>query len=120
MPVATLTYGTKKVTAPADGSLFWDALESNQDKLDGHTHDGVNTPRIAGTTFAVTAAGWAASGIHYRQTITLPTGFTYDNTRISVRRSTGEQCYPTLEKISSTKFYIYTNDNTLAYDMSYV
>lgn len=120
MGVATLTYGTKKVTAPADGSLFWAAMESNQDKLDGHTHNGANTARIAGETFAVTSGGWSASGIHFRQTITLPTGFSFDDTRISVRRSTGEQCYPTIEKISSTQFYLYTNDNSLAYAVSYI
>lgn len=97
-------------------------MERNLQKLNDHSHNGVNGARIAATTADVSAGAWGSDlgGSRYRQTITLPSGFTFDTVRIEVRRSTGEMCYPTIEKISSTTFYLYTNDNSLAYKLSYI
>jgi len=121
-PINTLSYGYEKPVNPTTGDVFWLALERNIQRMNDHSHNGTDGPRIAATTEAVSAASWGSDlgNGKWRQTITLPTGFTFDNARIEVRRSTGEMVYPTIEKIDSTSFYLYTNDDSLAYVISYL
>lgn len=122
MPIQTLSYGYEKPTNPTTGDVFWLALERNIQKLNDHNHDGTTGAPIAAVTAAVSAAAWGSDlgNGKWRQTITLPGSRTFDATRIEVRRSTGEMAYPTIEKIDSTSFYLYTNDDSLAYVISYV
>jgi hypothetical protein len=65
----------------------------------------------------VLAAGWIAlGGGNYRQVVTLPAAYDYDKVQIGFRiTSTGDMVYPTVERISPTQVYVYTNDNTLDY-----
>lgn len=122
MPLSTLSYGYLKPSNPTFGDQFFPALEDNIQLMNDHTHNGTNGARIAKATSTVSAGSWGSDlgGGAYRQEITLPTGFTFDTVKMEVRRSTGEVTYNTIEKTASTKFYIYTNDNTLAYTIVYV
>jgi hypothetical protein len=113
----TLSYGYKKPDSIDKGDTVFPALETNIQMLNDHTHDGSNSALLATQTVSVSASGWSAVGTSglYRKTVTVPTGLNYDTCDVWVKRSTGERCYPTLERISSTQFYIYTNDSSLAY-----
>lgn len=116
----TLSYGYKKPANPDTGDLWFPALELDIQMLNDHTHNGVDSAPLATSQQSALAANWVAtSGGTYRQLMTMPTGLLYDSSQIWVRRSTGEQAYPTVEKVSSTTFYIYTNDNSLAYTVNY-
>ncbi len=115
----TLSYGFFKPQNPDTGDVWFAAMEDNIQQLNDHDHDGSNSSPLA-TTLATAAAGsWVASGSAgmYRQAVSVPAGMSYDSCDIWVHRSTGEVVYPTLEKISTTQFYIYTNDNSLAYTL---
>lgn len=121
-PITVLDYGYKLPSNPTFGDVFWPAMEENIQKMNDHTHSGVDSAPIAALTANVLSTDWGSDlgNGKYAQLITLPGTRTFDNTRIEVRRSTGEMAYPTIEKASSTTFNIFTNDPTLAYVISYV
>ena len=122
MPVSTLSKGYKLPTSPTYGDEFFPALETDITLMNNHTHDGSDGARIAATTQTVSSGSWGSDlgGGTYRQLITLTSSLQYDSVRIEVRRSTGEMVYQTIERVSASTMYIYTNDNTLSYTISYV
>lgn len=122
MPIEVLSYGYEKPSDPTFGDVFWPALERNIQQLNDHNHNGTNSAPIASVTASISSGSWGADigGGTYRQEITLPAGRTYDTTRLFFKRSTGEMTYPTVERASATSFYIYTNDNSVSYVVSYV
>lgn len=118
----TLSKGFKKPQNPDTGDVWFPAMEGNIQQLNDHNHDGSNSQPLATTSVSATAGAWASApqgGGLFRQTITVPAGMTYDTCDIWVLRSTGERAYPTLERISSTTFFLYTNDNSLAYTLQF-
>ena len=116
----TLTYGLKKPEDDDRGQIVFDALEGNITQLDPHDHDGVTSKLIPSSsivpvTVTIANASWAlvADGI-YKQTITLPTAFAYDTTTFSFHlTSSGHKVELEVEKVSSSQFDVYINDNTL-------
>jgi hypothetical protein len=122
MPITVLSKGYKKPSNPTYGDLWFPAMEDNIQRMNDHTHNGTDGAQIANQTVSASSGSWGSDlgGGSYRQLITTPTGMQYDSTRISVRRSTGEQAYPTLERVSATTFYIYTNNNAITYTLSFV
>lgn len=123
MPITTLSYGYK---LPADGdlgSVFFPAMEDNITRLNSHDHDGTDSALItAGNiskgTVSAASGSWGAAistGV-YRQLLTVPSGFNFDNHTPSARiTSTGHIVYPTFEKVTTTTFYVYTSDNSVGY-----
>lgn len=111
----TLSYGFKKPQNDDTGDVFWPALSANWQLVNDHTHDGVNTPLVAVATQSLLSASWSADlgGGLYRQLVTLAGGRTFDGTSIEIRLSSGHVIFPTIEKVSSTTFYVYVNDNSL-------
>jgi hypothetical protein len=116
----TLPYGYVLPETGDAGTALFEALEDNITRLDGHTHNGTDSPSlpaqsIIGVTQTITSAGWSATGAagHYRQSVTVPAGFDFDNVQISVRTTAGAYIMPTIERISDTQFYIYTTNNTI-------
>lgn len=123
----TLSYGYLKPQTGDTGAAWFPALEDNIQQLNDHNHNGINsavlgTAAIASTTQSVLAASWVAtSGGTYRQLVSMPTGLNYDQCFINFKLSaTGHQVFPTVEKVSSSSFYVYTNDSSLAYTAVYV
>lgn len=117
----TLTYGYKLPETNDRGPTVFPALEDNIQQVNDHNHDGANSAKLSagsieGVAQNVLAAGWVSQpeGL-YRQVVTMPGAFDYDKVSITVRLSTGEYVVPTIEKISTTQFYVYTNDNTVSY-----
>lgn len=115
----TLTYGYKKPINPDTGDIVFPALEGDIQQLNDHNHDGANSAPLATQTVSALAANWVTgvAGVSYKQLITVPTGLSFDTCNTWVKRSTGEMAYPTIERVSATTFYLYTNDNTLAYTL---
>lgn len=116
----TLSYGYLKPSNPDTGDEWFPALESNIQQLNDHNHDGSNSAFIASVVANILSAAWVsvANGI-YRQAITVPTGMNYDTCHIQFRLSTGQFVYPDVERISTTQYYVYTNDNSVAYKALY-
>jgi hypothetical protein len=116
----TLSYGFKKPQDGDRGSTFFDDLEADIQQLNDHTHNGTNSSllsiqAITVTTQAISSASWAAQGGGtYKQTVTLPGTLTYDAIGMEFRITSSKHViYPTIEKVSSTTYDIYTNDNSI-------
>lgn len=115
----TLSYGSKKPQTGDGGAIFWPALEDNISLSDGHTHNGSNSPLLTSASIVsvkVTApsAAWVhVGGGTYRQAVDMPAGMTFDDYSITVKDSSGNILYLTVEQITTTSFYVYINDNTL-------
>lgn len=118
----TLSFGYKKPEAGDRGAPLFLALETNIQRLNDHTHDGINSSplpaqSVLGVLQSLPSTNWVtyvgAPPGFYRQLVTVAPGFLYDNVQIGIRLSSGDSIYPTVEKISNSQYYIYTNDNTL-------
>jgi hypothetical protein len=126
----TLSNGYKNPETGDRGSSWFADLNFNIERLNDHTHDGTDSEAIAASDITkssatILAAAWSADlgGSSYKQTITLPTGFTFDDTIlkffISGGGADGQLVYPTVIKISSTTFDVYINDNAQALKVVY-
>lgn len=118
----TLSYGFKLPDDNDTGDIVFPALDGNITQLNNHTHDGTNSAPLATRTANILHASWSASagltGI-YEQTITLPAGLSYDVCFIWFKLSTGEYVFPSVSRVSSTSYKVYTSDNTLDYVANY-
>lgn len=117
-----LSYGFKNPENGDRGSVWFPALNFNIVQLNGHNHDGVtssliNAGIIVGGSVSVPSASWVLDVAgRYKQDVTVPAGFTIDSFVIQVKiASSGNIINPTIEKLTSTSFRIYTLDNTLTY-----
>lgn len=117
----TLSYGYKKPETGDRGSTFFTAMEDNIQRVNDHTHNGTDSPplpaqSISGVTQSILAVNWVANGPtgFYRQLVTVASGFDFDKVFISFRlTASGDYVYPTVEKVSTTSYYVYINDNTV-------
>lgn len=125
----TLSYGYKLPVTGDRGNIFFPGLEDNITRVNGHTHNGTDsaaipTQNLSKTTQSILAVSWAAtSGGTYRQEVTMPAGFTFAGTQVQFRLAgaSDDLIFPTVEEGSaSNKYWVYTNDNTLAYTAIYV
>jgi hypothetical protein len=118
----TLSNGYKK---PSVGDRNWyDDIEENIQRINDHTHDGVDSEvlpitSISKVTQSVLAASWSSQGEGtYKQTLTLPTDYTFNNAQIKfyVDGGTydGQVVLLSVRKVSATTFDVYINDNTMA------
>lgn len=116
----TLSFGFKKPLSNDKGPQVFPAMEDNIQQLNDHTHNGVNSSKLPGsslepTTQVLLAAGWVlvANG-HYNQTATLPGGLLYDKVTLRFRlNSTGHDVFPTVLKASATQYTVYFDDPSL-------
>ncbi len=118
----TLSKGVFKPDNGDTGDVFFPDMAANCDWMNNHTHNGTNSQLLASTTQAILSAAWAAAPIAgglYVQTVTMPSGFSYDSCEIWFKLSSNEYVFPSIERASATTFKIYTNDNTLAYVANY-
>lgn len=118
----TLSFGYKLPANPDTGDTFFPAMEFNITRLNSHNHDGSNSSPLGSVTQSILAAAWAAAPIGgglYRQLVTIPGTLSYDTCEIWFKLSTGEVVYPSVERVSASTYYVYTNDNTLSYVANY-
>lgn len=116
------TYGYQRPDNSDTGDIFWASLIANINQMNSHNHDGVTSAPLNTKTVSVPSASWAAATIGggvYRQLVTLPSGWSYDIANLWFKLSTGEYVFPTVERVSTTTFYVYTNDNSKTYTAYY-
>jgi hypothetical protein len=128
---STLSYGFVKPATGDKGTVFWPALEDNIQQTNDHSHNGSNSARLTAASSAavsqsVASAGWSSvGGGLYRQTVTLPAaltsvGGTYDSYGIEIRNSAnGRRLFLQTEKVTSTTFYVWINDNSISLTVVY-
>lgn len=118
----TLTYGLKLPEQGDKGSIFFPALEDDITQLDGHNHNGANSPKltpaaITNVSQSILAAAWAAVGDgtgRSSQVVTMPVGYTYDAQGIQLRSAAGDLMVLDIEKVGASSYRVYINDNTIA------
>lgn len=121
----TLTYGYKKPETQDLGPVVFPAMEDNIQRLNDHTHNGTNSAPLGASsvvpTFQTLSAGsWAlVANAIYKQTVSMPTGLVFENTSKEYRLPDGTVFYPTVVRLSTTSYDIYTNDNSLAVTVAY-
>jgi hypothetical protein len=129
--VATvLGYGFIKPTAGDRSGVDWMPNEaSNVQMTNDHNHDGsnsalINISALAKTSQNLLAAAWAAIGNLYRQEVTMPAGFTYDNAIMDFQITNGTytdcKWNARTEKSGASSYYIYTSDNTITVTVRYI
>lgn len=114
--MTTLSMGFLKPANGDTGDVFFPAMAANIQQLNDHTHDGLTSKLLTSTTQSVLSANWVAAPIGggiYRQLMTVPAGYSLDVASLWFRLSTGEYVYPSVERQSSTTYFIYVNDNSL-------
>lgn len=127
----TLSYGYYKPESGDRGSVWFPRLEDNFQRLNDHTHNGTNSALIPPSSITkalfksvISGASWGADlgGSTYRQTITVPAGVLEINDYLIqfYVTATGERVYPTVERVSATTYYVYSNSNSLAITAVYV
>lgn len=117
----TLTYGFRLPENGDSGDVLWTALEDNITRVDGHSHNGINSAKLSAqsilsSTQTISSSNWVSYGGpigHYRQQVTLPSGFDFDTVQIGFRTSSGADIMPTVERVSDTQYLVYTTDNTI-------
>jgi hypothetical protein len=116
-----LSYGFLQPENGDPGSVWFPALNDNIQKLNDHNHDGSNSSLLnlssfLGGTVAILAANWVLDVPgRYKQTVIVPTGYSYDDFNVLFKLENGDLVYPSVERVSGTSFDIYTCDNTLGY-----
>ena len=126
----TLSYGYKLPDGGDRGSSWFLDLESNITRVNGHTHDGINSPPLPASsitkgTSSIVNGSWSlvADGT-YKQSITLPAGFTVDTAimkfQVDSGGEDGDDFYPTIVKTGVNTYDIYINDNSIDVLATYV
>ena len=115
----TLSFGYKKPVTGDKGSVFYPALEDNITRVNGHTHDGVDSAQltaasIIGISDTILAASHTDNGNgNYSQVVNMPVGLEYDDYSMTFRdASTGDQLLLSTEKESTSTYTIRVNDNS--------
>lgn len=112
----TLAYGIKLPELDDDSAIFFPALEGNISQWATHNHDGVNSAILPAKTQAISHTSWAAlAGFTgtYTQTVTMPTGYSFDTCSILIKLANGSVIYPSIARTSATQYVITINDNSL-------
>lgn len=113
----TLSNGYKKPQTGDRGNTFFTDLEDNIQRVNDHSHNGTDSEKIETKNFTkgsqtISSGSWTlvSDGI-YRQLVTVPSGHDVDE-MIPKFLIDDDIYHPTIEKVSSTTYYIYINDNT--------
>ena len=112
----TLSYGFKLPETDDTGDIWFAALEFDITQLNSHSHNGTDSARLTPITQTISSGSWASEGNStWSQTITITSAnasLTVDGASMEFRLSNGSIIYPTVEKVTSTTYKIYINDNT--------
>ena len=124
----TLSNGVKKPQDGDSGAIFFDALESNAQIQNDHTHDGEDSELLPSTSISVTsqtipqvgvpvATAWSeVADDSWRSTVTLPTGVTFSDfgmefvvTASGDAADVGQRIHPTVTKIDEDSYYVFVS-----------
>ena len=124
--MVTLSFGFKRPETGDTGAIVFPALEDNITQLNNHTHDGSNSSKINSAAIdpilaSLSSAAWVAQGGGlYKQTVTLPGALDFDTTAFTTRLPTGETVLAQIDKVSDSQYDIWTNDNSVGFEVSYL
>lgn len=110
----TLSNGYKKPESGDLGTSFFPDLEDNIDRINAHSHNGVDSNKLTALSFTlltdnIVSGDFGIVGSKHRVTVTVPAGISVDATTIKLRDpTTKEPLYLKVEKITTTTFYIYS------------
>ena len=128
----TTSHNLVKPATGDRGTVFWPALEAAIQRLNDHTHNGTDSETInpryfSKTTNTLVIASWSAVAGQtgtYRQLEAVPTGYTVDGSNpkfmVGSGSDAGAVLFLSTEKVSSTTYYVYINDNTIDVKVVYV
>ena len=98
------------------GDVWFPALEDNIQRVNDHTHDGVDSEKLnSGNITALNQTELSASFIDqggglYRAQVNMPAGVLFDDTVVVVKDpTTKDTVYLRIEKINDSQFYLFTN-----------
>jgi len=103
---------------PEDGDLgdiWFDALESNIQRLNDHSHNGVDSEKLSQSSIeavssTIDSGDFDLVGDMYEETITLPSLIQVDTSDITFRdATTREPIYLKFEIVSVTQIKVFTN-----------
>lgn len=122
----TLTYGTEIPSAGENGQQFCPQLERNWTRYDEHDHSGGNKGSLIPSTSVTKGTGTAPSGSWaspvndvYSQNVSLPTNYAYDTTQI-IPFIDNAPVSLRIEKVDSSTFTVYCNDNSKTVSFLYI
>lgn len=118
---STLSHGYKKPSNGDRGSTWFSNLEDNIDLSNSHDHDGTDGEQIAAkyiskATASIASGSWSAVAGQagtYKQTVSLPSGYLMSTVQIHFLDASGHPLMLSVEKVSSTSYDVYINDNSL-------
>lgn len=103
---------------PEDGDLgdvWFDALEDNIQRLNDHSHDGIDSEKLDASAVEAISTGistgdFTLSGTEYTYRLTLPSGLQVDTTSIEFRdATTRDPIHMRYEIFSVSQIDIYSN-----------
>jgi hypothetical protein len=123
----TLTYGFKLPQNGDKGSTWFPDIAFDIQRLNDHTHDGLNSAPINSANVGVFTQeldvnDWIGDAQYtYSMTVTIPNGKLYDNSIIVFRNTvTKSQLFLGVTKLDPGTYNVYSNDNTLNITAYYV
>ena len=119
---STLTYGLKRPDNGDLGSVWFPNLRDNITRIDGHTHDGSNSPPLTSSSItavkaSLTSGDWGGVsgklGL-FSQNVNMPTGLNFNDYFIMFKDSSGDQLFLTAEKVGAagSSYDVFINDST--------
>lgn len=96
-------------------------LEDNITRVNSHIHDGSDSEQIPPKyilkpTATLSSGSWSAvvgQAGTYKQTVSLPSGYTMTSVEIKFLDPNGHPLMLSVEKVSSTSFDVFINDNSI-------
>lgn len=109
---------------PQTGDRGWYSdLEFNIDRVDAHSHNGTDSVALPSSTITkstqdVLAANWSSQGEgNYKQTLTLPLGYNWNDSQIRFYvnggPADGQEVLLSVKRVSTNTFDVFINDNSL-------
>jgi hypothetical protein len=123
----TLSYGYIKNQTGDKGSVFWPDLEFNIQRINDHSHNGVNSAKLSNAsidsaTQTINAGAWVSvAGGTFKQTVTVPAGVDLNKHLPRFKHDTsGELLFLSVNILSDSQYEVFINDNTVALQVAYV
>lgn len=114
----TLSHGYIKPVNPDTGDTFFSNMSSDIQLMNDHIHDGTLGAVLPSVLQTILSASWVAvvgQPGTYSQTVTLPVALSYDAIELGFRLTNGSKISPTVTRVSSSQYVVYTNDNTQSF-----
>lgn len=115
-----LSHGYIEPQNPDTGDTFWANLATDIVLMNNHIHDGTLGNVLPVVTQTISSSNWGTgTNGTYSQTVTVPTALSFDSCQVNFKLANGTQIFPTVTRVSSSQYVVYTNDNTQTFTAVY-